>query len=96
MVGSHLVKALVQQGEQVKALYRTNIPFELKGVEWVKGDILDVISLEEAFAGVDKVYHCAAIVSFQPAMQETMLHFNPECTANIVNEALDRGVKKMV
>jgi len=96
LVGSHLVKALVQQGEQVKALYRTNIPFELKGVEWVKGDILDVISLEEAFAGVDKVYHCAAIVSFNPKKKKLLHLTNVEGTTNVVNVCLSAGVDKLL
>ncbi len=46
--------------------------------------------------GIEDVYHCAAMVSFQPADREKILHFNPESTANVVNEALEQGVRKMV
>ena len=68
LVGSHLVQALVQQGKPVRALYRSVIPIYAGAdkVEWVQGDILDVIALEEALSGVEQVYHCAAVVSFNP------------------------------
>ena len=50
LVGSHLVTQLVKAGKQVKALYRLAIPVIEGGerVTWIKGDILDIVSLEEA------------------------------------------------
>jgi nucleoside-diphosphate-sugar epimerase len=45
--------------------------------------------------GVGDVYHCAAIVSFHPKDKEQMVHFNIESTANIVNQALEQGIRKM-
>ena len=57
LVGAHLVQSLIEQGQTVKALYRTAIPVfkYAEKVEWVKGDILDVASLEEAMEGVQLV-----------------------------------------
>src|SRR5690349_1454411 len=68
LVGSHLVQALVQQGKPVRALYRSAIPSYAgaEQVEWIKGDILDIVVLEEALVGIEQVYHCAAVVSFNP------------------------------
>jgi nucleoside-diphosphate-sugar epimerase len=70
----------------------TNLP----GVTWACYDLLDIYDVEAAMQGVDEVYHCAAIVSFDPRRREEMLHFNPESTANIVNQALGQGIRKMV
>lgn len=98
LTGSHLVKALLAQGEQVRALYRSSVPaaLHLSGVEWVKGDILDVVSLEESMQGVRDVYHCAAVVSFNPKKKAQLHQVNVEGTANVVNAALDAGIRKMV
>lgn len=98
LLGSHLVRELVNQNKKVKALYRSSIPvFEnADKVEWVKGDILDVISLEEALAGVDCVYHCAAIVSFNPKEKQQLHQTNIEGTANVVNACLSAGVQKLL
>jgi nucleoside-diphosphate-sugar epimerase len=64
--------------------------------DWVKGDILDPIGLNEALEGVDYVYHCAAIVSFAPGAAAKMLHSNVEGTANVVNACLTQKVKKLI
>lgn len=98
LVGSHLVAQLVNDGKKVKALYRSAIP-AIEGadqVEWVKGDILDVVVLEEAMVNVQQVYHCAAIVSFHPGKKAIMHQTNIEGTANVVNACLSAGVHKLL
>ena len=98
LVGSHLVAQLVNDGKKVKALYRSAIP-AIEGadrVEWVKGDILDVVALEEAMANVQQVYHCAAIVSFHPGKKALMHQTNIEGTANVVNTCLSARVDKLL
>ncbi len=99
-LGSYLLQALVKAGKPVRALYRQRIPEQLDAVknsiEWVQGDVLDVGALEEAMQGVEQVYHCAAVVSFQPDRRVQMMKVNVEGTANVVNLALDAGVRKLV
>lgn len=97
LVGSRLIEQLVKKGKGVKALYRTSIP-EILGkekVEWIRGDVLDVTCIEEAFTDVSQVYHCAAIVSFTPEMKQQMFATNVEGTTNIVNTCLNTGVQKL-
>ena len=65
-------------------------------VEWAEGDVLDVLALEKAFEGVTYVIHTAAIVSFIPKDQKQMYQINVQGTANVVNLALEVGVKKAV
>lgn len=98
LVGSHLLKKLIQEGHAVKALYRNSPPNILgtEDVEWVKGDILDIVSLEDALQNVEQVYHCAAVVSFNPAKKDAMFHTNVEGTANVVNACINIGVKKLL
>ena len=98
-LGRHLVRYLSQQGHTVRALYNNNPPAEdlksLANVSWEKYDLLDIYDVETAMQDVCDVYHCAAIVSFHPKDKERMLHFNIESTANIVNQALEQGIRKL-
>ncbi len=98
LVGSHLIQQLVQNGEKVRAIYRSAIPFNQfgKNVEWVRGDILDILSLEDAMQNVVKVYHCAAVVSFNPSKKASLQKTNIEGTANVVNACINTGVKKLL
>ena len=98
LVGSHLIQQLVKTDSPVRALYRKEIPLNEFGtkVDWVKGDILDIFSLEDAMQGVKQVYHCAAIVSFNPSKIKSLQKTNIEGTANIVNACINTGVKKLL
>ncbi len=63
-------------------------------IEWVEGDLMDIVSLQEALKGMEYVYHCAAMVSFMPDDKEQMLNANVEGTANLVNVALSTDIRK--
>ncbi len=99
-IGTHLVRALSAAGKSVRALYNSRQPSPelstLPGVEWMKCDLLDVYAVEEAMQGIRDVYNCAAIVSFQRADRARLMHVNVESTANVVNEAVLQGVRKLV
>ncbi len=97
LVGSHLITFLLKEGRKVRALYRANHQaITDKNLEWYKGDILDVLDLEEALVGITQVYHCAAIVSFNPKDKKQLYQTNVEGTANIVNASLDANVEKLL
>ncbi len=63
-------------------------------IEFVYGDVLDYDVLEEAMRDVDEVYHCAAVVSFDASDKNSLMRVNVEGTRNMVNAALQCGVKK--
>jgi len=67
--------------------------YKLK-LTWVVADVLDIPSLETALEGVEEVYHCAAIVSFEQKHRDHLMKVNIEGTANMVNISLQKGVKK--
>ncbi|MBA7529722.1 hypothetical protein ES705_21920 [subsurface metagenome] len=72
-------------------------PHKLLGrVEWISGDMMDRASLKEAFAGVEKVYHCAALVSFNPGMKRRMHEVNVQGTKHIVNLCIETNVWKLI
>lgn len=97
LLGSHLLKELSKKDIKVKALYRTTIPKGFSSdIQWVNGDILDVFSLEEAFANVTQVYHCAATVNFYPDQKELLYKTNVEGTTNIVNACIDANIEKLL
>jgi|APTNR8051073442_1049403.scaffolds.fasta_scaffold03096_3 nucleoside-diphosphate-sugar epimerase len=101
-LGSYLLRSLIKSGHQnIRALRRPNSDNALVAdtqdtVEWVEGDLLDPASLEEAMQGIRQVYHCAAVVSFDPRKAKMMLQVNVDGTANVVNAALWEGVDKLV
>lgn len=101
-LGAYIIRELVQKGYSVRALKRSNSipsfiePEIFSSVEWVDGDILDVISLEEAFEGADAVIHSAAVVSYHSKDREELYKVNVEGTANVVNMALEAGIKRLI
>lgn len=96
-LGQIVLHDLLARGESVRMLVRD--PKRVKapaGVDLAEGDVLDLGSLERAFEGVDRVIHSAAVVSFWPRRREEMNRINVEGTSNMVDFALDAGVKKFV
>ncbi len=110
LVGSHLLFDLTRSGKNVRVLKRNNSNISnvkkvfsyytsdpellLKKIEWVDADLLDVYSLTDAMDGITEIFHCAAMVSFEKKQHDEMMKINVEGTSNMVNAALEKGVKK--
>ena len=97
-LGAELTQQLTSQGLRVRALKRETgrIPDLLKGntnIEWFSADINDLATLEDAFEGIHQVYHCAAVVSFDPKDKAKMIHVNIEGTSNVVNLCMEYGAR---
>ncbi len=108
-LGSVLVRQLLdpsagsgQAGEAVRILRRSSSALDLlgdaaNGVEHAIGDVTDAASVREAMRGVAFVYHTAAFVGFGGAKDAERLHaVNVGGTANVVNAALEEGVRRLV
>lgn len=102
-LGAYILRSLVARGIPVRALRRAHsrLPFFLtedvrQSVEWVEGDVLDVVSLRDTMQGVESLIHAAALVSFSKEDRSAMYAVNVEGTANVVNAALDAGVKRIL
>jgi nucleoside-diphosphate-sugar epimerase len=98
LVGSELIIQLLSSGHKVKAIYHTTQlqNFKSENLTSIKCDILDTSMLEAAMEGITKVYHCAAIVSFNKRNSNNIYAVNVEGTANIVNACINAGVKKLL
>ena len=99
LLGQHLLETL-SANKKIKATFRNKIPMlhaslNQANIEWVEADVTDIVSLEKAFEGVTHVYHCAAMVSYDPRMKEAMMQTNIEGTANVVNLCLDHQIEKL-
>ncbi|WP_129715191.1 NAD-dependent epimerase/dehydratase family protein [Pedobacter sp. SYP-B3415] len=97
-LGAEVVHQLTKQGLSVRATRResSQIPALLQHnslIDWQLADLNDVADLEDIFAGVTRVYHCAALVSFRPADKDKLYRTNIEGTANIVNQCLLSGAR---
>lgn len=97
-LGAELIHQLTAQGLQVKALKREQsvIPDLIKRnslINWVVADINDFSTLEDAFEDVTQVYHCAALVSFDPRDKARLLKINIEGTSNVVNLCADHNAR---
>lgn len=109
LVGAHVLLKLLQDGQSVRALKRETSKLSIvhgifkhynqeklfENINWVNGDILDILSLKENLEGCQKVIHCAATVSFDSSDYSLLMKNNIEGTANIVNACIEHDVKKL-
>ena len=100
-LGSNLLLKLLYQNANtsLRAIYRSEESLQkaknffqyhnqsqtFDRIDWIQADILDIPKLSVAFEGVEFVYHCAALISFDPADEEKLRKTNIEGTANVVN-----------
>jgi dihydroflavonol-4-reductase len=100
-LGSELVKQLVANNESVRIIVRPSSDIShlvsiKEKIEIMEGDILDVPSLEIAMDGIEKIYHSAAVIGYDDSFYDSMYKCNIEGTANVVNIALSKGIKKLL
>jgi nucleoside-diphosphate-sugar epimerase len=81
-VGRHLVEALVERGERVKALIM-DFDTAPKNAEIVRGSLLDKNVAVEAVEGADVVYHLAAVLDYA-APKSLMFDVNVTGTKNLL------------
>ncbi|MBA4021796.1 MAG: nucleoside-diphosphate sugar epimerase [Gordonia sp.] len=95
-IGGRLAPRLIERGHDVRVLART--PDKLTGAPWaddakvIKGDLGDLASLEDAFTGVDVVYHLVHSMG-------TTKDFGAEerrSALNVVKAARKAGVSRIV
>jgi len=99
-LGSELVFQLTGQGNKIRALKRENsaIPKLLANnplIEWTIADINDLATLDNCFEDITQVYHCAALVSFDPKDKAALLKVNIEGTSNIANLCVEYQVRML-
>jgi dihydroflavonol-4-reductase len=98
-IGSHVVRALLDDGHDVRALH---LPGEdlrnLAGldVERAAGDVTIPDDMRRAVAGCDRVFHLAAIYALWTRRPERMRAVNVDGTRIVLEAALAAGVGRVV
>ncbi|HEX6162998.1 MAG TPA: SDR family NAD(P)-dependent oxidoreductase [Vicinamibacterales bacterium] len=106
-IGSHLVEALVARGAKTRAMVRYTSTGTrgwldqspaASQVEFVASDIGDERAMAKAMAGVDTVFHLAALIGIPYSYQapDSYVRTNVEGTANVLRCALNAGVRRVV
>jgi len=94
-LGSHLVRKLLERGDDVRCLVRKARPGITPEAEIVRGDIRDPTSLAPAVKGRDAVFHCAALVGGYYA-RDNFFETNEHGTRNVLHAAVRSGVRRFV
>lgn len=98
-IGRQLTLTLAKQGYDVKALCRnTDHPYLIKhkNIEPVKGNILDMGSLQHAMHGCEQVYHTAAMAKMWCRNDNDFQETNVTGTRNVLDMAACKEVQKIV
>src|SRR5438046_2656197 len=106
-IGSHLVELLARNGAKVRALSLYNsfndwgwlegIDPALK-VKVVTGDVRDKAQMSAITKNIDVVFHLASLVAipYSYVAPESYVQTNVQGTLNVVQAAMEHGVKRVV
>jgi len=103
-IGSHIVRALLARGDDVKVLdnFSTGKRSNLDGLEGpleiITGDLRDISLVAELVQDIDYIFHHAAFVSVPLSMTEpgTCFDVNVHGTANLLESASHAGVRHVI
>jgi dihydroflavonol-4-reductase len=103
LLGSNLVRALIEQGHEVRGLVRSldkaKTVFRDVELDLVTGDMTDIPGFASKMSGCDVLFHTAAYFReyFQPGDHKGMLEkINVQGTIDLLIAAEKRGVQKAV
>ena len=98
-VGSHVARALAEQGAELRLLVRSSSdPKNIQGLraERAVGDLCDPASLERAMEGCHVVFHVAADYRLWITDPDRMYRANVEGTRSILTAAKNNRVRRVV
>ena len=101
-IGSNLVRALLERGDDVRVLdnFSTGNRANLEGVsvEVVEGELRSYERVHNAVRGTEVVYHLGALGSVPRSVQDplTSSAVNVEGTLNVLLAARDEGVRRVI
>jgi dihydroflavonol-4-reductase len=98
-LGRAIIERLLNEGDEVKALARSDAStgeLGALGTEPVRGDVLDLDALAAAMRGCDVVYHAAGANAFCARDPSQMFEVNVRGSQNVVLAAARAGVRRVV
>jgi nucleoside-diphosphate-sugar epimerase len=101
LLGSVIVKSLLAEGYAISAIRRASSSMQLLGpaadaISWTEADLMDTETYREQVAQADVLIHAAAMVSFDKRDHAQMMDINVRGTAELVNLALEVGLKHFI
>lgn len=108
-IGSHLVEALVREGAKVRALVQYNSfnswgwldsldSVTLTAIDVFPGDVRDPDQMREALAGIQAVFHLAALISIPFSYQApaSFVDTNVKGTLNVLQAAREAKTERVL
>lgn len=98
-LGAHVVRALLRNGDSVRALVRPDRPrnhIRKVGVELIEGELLHEQTMLDACAGVHAVIHCASLVSYWSRQNRALQKINVEGSMILLRAAKQGGARRFV
>lgn len=110
LIGSHLVAELLKRGCRIrllvrdmrrvgqlhKTLSRMEADSYFGRIEFYETELNNPHTLAAALTDMEVVFHCAALVTFDPEKDEKVVAVNTEITMHVVNACLRCGVGLLV
>jgi dihydroflavonol-4-reductase len=98
-IGSHVARRLAERGDEVRLGVLPEAGDEsLAGLdcERVRCDMLDRRAVRRALRGVERVFHCAGLTSFDPLNATRLFELNVGGARTVLEECLRAGVERVV
>ena len=98
-LGSHVVKALAEEGRDIRIFTRTTSDIsaiEELEVERAVGDVCDASSLREAMQGCSTIYYCVVDTRAWLKDPAPLRVTNVEGLRNVLDVAMDLGVERFI
>ena len=103
-IGSHLVRRLLETGRSVRVVdnlatgFRHNLDEVVPDIDFIEADVSDPYVCSEAVAGVDTVFHVAALPSVPRSMADPIgtHNANVNATLNLLEASRRASVRRFV
>lgn len=98
-IGNHVTRLCLERGDEVRVMVmpgEDRSPLYGMDVEYVEGNLLDADSLRAAVAGVEGLYHLAALFAIWTKDPDLHYKVNVQGAEAMMRAAMDAGVKKVV
>lgn len=95
VIAIHRPSSDLEKVKRIFGYYTEDPELLFSKIAWQQADLTDISSLQKVFKSPIKyVYHCAAMISFEPKDYYTLRAVNIKGTANLINLALTNSVEK--
>jgi len=98
-IGNHVARLCLERGKDVRVMVmpgEDRSPLDGMEVEFVEGNLLDPDSLPKAVAGVEQLYHLAALFAIWTKDPDLHYKINVDGARHMMESAMRAGVQKIV